>query len=298
MKALILGGSYFIGRTLVDLLNKSGWDLFVLNRGTKSEVIRGSAVQLIADRYNLNEMTKALGNTSFDVVFDLSGFDEKAVGISYSLLRNLTQHYVCLSSIAVCRMPYASLPITEEHKKCESEGDGIYGLKKWRAEQLLDENSYKSAPVSIVRLAYAYGPWDYRGRLQYLLERIQSRKPIIIRGSGENIVQVVFVADLVQLLMKIALNQNFYGQTVNFGSNELNTVNEIVEMAFAAIGQKERMIYVKEDAISEEEALPLPYVDRYADLSKINSIISLDFLTPIKIGIQQTIKHCKEGETS
>jgi len=249
---------------------------------------------LIADRYKINEMTKVLGNTSFDVVFDLSGFDEKAVGISYSLLKNLTRHYIFLSSIAVCRMPYASLPITEEHKKCESECDGIYGLKKWKAEQLLNKSICKSAPISTVRLTYAYGPWDYRGRLQYLLKRIRSRKPIIIRGSGENIAQIVFVADLAQLLMKITLNQNFYGQTVNFGSDELNTVNEIVEMAFVVVGQKERIIYIKEDALSEEEALPLPHVNRYADLSKIKSIISLDFLTPIKIGIQQTINGWKE----
>ena len=50
MKALVLGGSVFVGRRLVELLVAGGHDVTVLNRGRTATDLPDSVQRLTADR--------------------------------------------------------------------------------------------------------------------------------------------------------------------------------------------------------------------------------------------------------
>ena len=76
MKALVLGGSYFIGRALVETLVSEGFEVWILNRGTRKSTSDLGVRQLVADRHNYESLDTALKGRYFDVVYDLSGYDE------------------------------------------------------------------------------------------------------------------------------------------------------------------------------------------------------------------------------
>ena len=73
-KVLILGGSYFVGRKMVEYLAGRGYEATVLNRGTRPLSIEGVR-QICCDRNDGEGMKAALAGKVFDYVIDVSWQD-------------------------------------------------------------------------------------------------------------------------------------------------------------------------------------------------------------------------------
>ena len=73
-KILVTGGTTFVSKYVAKYFVNMGYEVYVLNRNTKSQV-RG--VKLIeGDRHNLNGILK---NLSFDAVADITAYNEKDI---------------------------------------------------------------------------------------------------------------------------------------------------------------------------------------------------------------------------
>jgi hypothetical protein len=79
-RALVLGGSVFVGRHLVDALVRRGAEVAVLNRGQTQSVLPDGVERLVADRTDAAQMSAALAGRRWDAVFDVSGFVMAAGG--------------------------------------------------------------------------------------------------------------------------------------------------------------------------------------------------------------------------
>ena len=66
MKSLVLGGSVFVGRHLVDLLQRQGHDVAVLNRGKTHTDLSSEVERLVADRTDLEQMGSVLADRQWD----------------------------------------------------------------------------------------------------------------------------------------------------------------------------------------------------------------------------------------
>jgi len=69
MKVLVIGGTLFIGKLLVEELLKEGHDVAVLHRKPKHDFGR-KVENLMADRNDAAALSEALRGRRFDVVFD------------------------------------------------------------------------------------------------------------------------------------------------------------------------------------------------------------------------------------
>ena len=89
MSSLVLGGSTFVGRRLVNLLTEAGQSVAVLNRGRTPSALPPDVRRLVADRTDVASMRAALDGTEWDAVYDISGFVMVAGGAPLSeLLRD------------------------------------------------------------------------------------------------------------------------------------------------------------------------------------------------------------------
>ena len=75
-KVLIMGGSYFIGRTLVDHMLGEGYDVFTVNRGSRP-VWDVRIQNLVCDREDKERLKQILRPHRFDYVVDVSGLKPK-----------------------------------------------------------------------------------------------------------------------------------------------------------------------------------------------------------------------------
>ena len=103
MNALVLGGSVFVGRHLVDALLRDGHDVAVLNRGLTAADLPAEVERIVADRTDREQMHDALADRSWDAVFDVSGFVMAAGGSDIEGLLDLLDgnvgRYVFVSSV-------------------------------------------------------------------------------------------------------------------------------------------------------------------------------------------------------
>jgi len=283
MNVLVLGGTYFIGRVLVELLIGKH-TVFTLNRGTREPSENVSLI--VADRRNYSEVKNGLQGRNFDVVIDLSGYNEDDVAIVLDSLDGRFGQYIFCSSIAVCSQPPVCWPITEDHSKCSSVVESEYGYNKWLAEQCLSRYSQKNnLPISVVRPVYVYGPYDQSRRMDYFFERISEGHPIIMSGTGENLVQFGYVYDLCKAIIAIIGNEAAYGQAFNISGRELVTINQLIDLVSSVIAMKADFRF---NASSQEEASALTSKHRFADIGKAEKVLGIIPETSLSDGIKTT----------
>lgn len=104
-KLLILGGTYFIGRKLVEVvLEHNEYEVYILNRGSRKAFEDSRVNYIIADRENPAQMKTALKEYEFDYIIDISCLNKSHADILFdSINKTKLRKAVFLSSSSVYR---------------------------------------------------------------------------------------------------------------------------------------------------------------------------------------------------
>jgi len=102
MKLLVLGGTRFLGRHVVEAAMARGHAVTIFTRG-RSAVPWGSRVEAIAGDRDpaIAPGLQALGEGQWDAVIDTSGYVPRVVGASAALLAPRVGRYLFVSSVSV-----------------------------------------------------------------------------------------------------------------------------------------------------------------------------------------------------
>src|SRR5262245_61383889 len=98
MKILILGGTIFLGRHLIDAALARGHDVTTFNRGQHNPDLYPEIEKLRGDR---SRDLAALNGRRWDVVIDTCGYVPGVVRKSAELLADAVEHYTFISSVSV-----------------------------------------------------------------------------------------------------------------------------------------------------------------------------------------------------
>src|SRR5688500_7748344 len=94
MKLVIIGGTRFVGRHLVEAALARNHEVTLFNRGTHSPVAR-DVETIVGDRYT--DLAK-LRDRRWDAVVDTCGYVPRAVTAAVEVLRDAIDRYVFISS--------------------------------------------------------------------------------------------------------------------------------------------------------------------------------------------------------
>ena len=204
MRALVLGGSRFLGPWLVEELVRCEHAVDVLNRGTTPAEFPPSVGRLYADRQDSQQVGAALAGRDYDVVYDVSGLAPPETQTTMELLRDRVGHYIYVSTSAVYERRWTA-PVTEDFPYNEVEGLA-YGRNKAATEQLLLK-AYRDIrfPVSVVRPWMVFGPGNsIPSREQLVFLRVQSGRPVFLPYNGYIHIQYGHVEDLARAMVMMA----------------------------------------------------------------------------------------------
>src|SRR5690242_21378726 len=98
MRLLILGGTIFLGRHLVEAAQARGHEVTLFNRGQHNPDLYPDVEKLRGDR---DGGLEALRGRRWDAVVDTSGYVPRVVRASAELLADAVEHYTFISSISV-----------------------------------------------------------------------------------------------------------------------------------------------------------------------------------------------------
>lgn len=232
---LVLGGSYFLGVSIIQNLLDKDFDVTVLNRGTRQSKFEKIVGQIICDRSDLKAMTAVLSDKNFEYIIDISGMNLKDVEISYETTKHMKSKYIFISSSAVYTPP-CSLPIKETDETGFNPFWKNYGTDKIDAENFLLNKSEKNGfELIILRPPYIYGENNYVYRESYVFERLLANKPIIYPKS-DCLIQFLYVDDLADAIFTLMTHGNLNDKIFNIGNEEGVSFKEWIHTCASAAG--------------------------------------------------------------
>jgi len=235
MQTLILGGSTFVGRRLVDLLVRQGHEVTVLNRGRTTSDLPPGVQRIVGDRTSTESMTQALAGTQWDSVIDVSGFVMAAGGGQFEdligLLDTNVGAYVFVSSI-MAYAPTGLMPWTED-QPLRDEPQTTYGGFKAHAEQvILERHTVTGFPGTIARPAAIYGPDNNILDMEAaMFLRLRRQLPILVPHGGLVTGSYGHVDDLCINLVELAMQPAAFGQVVNTTGQGCSSAEYVAQLA-------------------------------------------------------------------
>ena len=160
MRALVIGGSRFVGLHLVLELLKGGHQVAVLNRGVTPIDLPPEVERIAADRRNRDHMAPALASRRFDAVFDIVCEQTRDAEILAEALPGMG-HYVTCSGTRIYAIGDV-FPIREDAPLDPNPPpDSVGAVRLVCADILTDAGKVHGYPVTVLRPHRIYGPHNY-----------------------------------------------------------------------------------------------------------------------------------------
>lgn len=288
MKTLILGGSTFVGRRMVDLLVREGHGVSVLNRGRTSTALPEGVERIVGDRTSTESMRDALGGTEWDAVIDVSGFVMAAGGGQFeeliALLDGCVGSYVFVSSIMAYE-PSGVMPWTEDAATTSDPVTTYGGFKAHAERAILERHASTGFPGSIARPAAIYGPDNNIHDMETaMFLRLRRGLPILLPHEGLVTTSYGHVDDLCLNLREMAELPAARGAIVNI-TGQGASARAWTHLLAGVVGTEPNIIEV-----------PTGYTDRkplYGHLfgAKHHGILSTDKAATLGLTVERGIEH-------
>ncbi len=252
MKALVFGGSTFVGLRTVRELAARGHEVTVLNRGVTSVDLPPGVERVVADRTDNDSMKAALGGRQWDAVFDISGFvmvaGKSDLDFLIEMLDGNIGHYVYCSSI-MCYKGSGNMPWPETNAYNDDPKDTYGGFKAYTEKRLFEQHRKTGFPVTAVRPAAIYGPNNNIYDMEApMFLRLRRGLPILVPHEGLVTCSYGHVDDLVRFQIDVAGQDAARGEAFNL-TNEGVTTQYYVETLADIVGKPADIVYVPEDQI-------------------------------------------------
>jgi len=257
MKALFIGGTGTISTAIVKRLAADPmWEVWLLNRGNRKDVVPEGVNQIIADINDEADVAKKLEGMEFDVVSEFIGFVPAQVERDYRLFKGKTKQYIFISSASAYHKPAASYIITEGTTMANPHWE--YSRNKIACEEfLMKKYREEGFPVTIVRPSHTYdernvplGVHGNKGFFQ-VIKRMQEGKPVIIQGDGSSLWTVTFNSDFAVGYTGLMGNPHAIGEAFHITGDESLTWDQIYRTIADALGVELKAYHVASDFLSE-----------------------------------------------
>jgi 2'-hydroxyisoflavone reductase len=203
MNFLIIGGTRFQGRYLVDYLIKNGHNVTVFHKGSHSIGNRSGLTDIIGDRNNLDDLKK-LPVSEFDACIDTCAYFPWQIDILGKIIK--TKKYCLISSVYVYKNQFTHLSETSELVDTNDQSTiqltpENYGALKTACEKKV--RFYFGENCLIIRPAIIIGPGDHTERMSFWVRMALSNHLLLVPGNLERSIQFTDVRDLAEFIVKI-----------------------------------------------------------------------------------------------
>ena len=256
MKLLILGGTVFLGRHLVEAAQQRGHEITLFNRGQHNPELFPDVEKLRGDR---NDDLSALRGRRWDAVIDTCGYVPRVVRQSAQLLAGQVEHYTFVSSISV----YAefSQPHVDETAPVGTLADPTveqvtgetYGPLKALCEQAAEEAM--PGRVFTVRPGLIVGPHDPTDRFTYWPVRVAAGGAVLAPSRPDFPIEFTDVRDLAEWMVRMAEARKA-GVYNASGPSTPATLGGLLETSRTVSGSDARLVWVSEGFLQAQGVQP------------------------------------------
>ena len=303
--ALVIGGTRFIGRHLVEELLAHDYDVTIFNRGNHDNPFADDdrVAHVQGDRTNDSALEAAATDVDPGVVFDCVAYYPRDVRAATEIFAD-SDAYVYISSgdaygreeIPKREEETPMRPCTTEQETDES-GD-TYGNRKAEGDRAVVAAAERGVNAMSVRPCIVYGPYDYTERLDFWLDRVLTYDRLIVPGDGTNIWHRAYVEDVASAL-RIVAERGDPGEFYNVGDRRLVTLQEMVELIADVADEEIELVHAGPRELEAGGLSTDDYV-LYRDYPHVLSTAKLAALgwesTPLEEAMGRTLEEHEESD--
>ncbi len=267
LRVVVLGGTRFIGRAIVDELVGAGHEVTVVHRGKTEAEGLADVPHLHADRLDLGPVAGELAALDPEVVLDCAAFGATDADAVLAAFASPDVRLVVLSSMDTYRAYGAvhagtasdavpldeTSPVRPERYPYRGQMPGMDDYEKLEVEE-----RWLGRGATVCRLPMVTGPHDYQRRQEFVLRRVRAGRKEIPTGAGNGLLTHGDVADIaagVRLVME-ADRTTVGGEIFNFGERQTPPMVLRARQILAAAGADDvELVPVPDDALPPDLGL-------------------------------------------
>jgi 2'-hydroxyisoflavone reductase len=265
MRLLVLGGTSFVGRAIVEQALERGHELTLFSRGQTGADLFPDVERRTGDRAAGDYAS--LKGGSWDAVIDVSGYVPRHITQATDALDGAIGRYLFISTISVYDEtddggePDEDAPRLAPERGTEEITGDTYGPLKVACEDELSTRWKEQA--TIVRPGIVAGPWDPTDRFTYWVRRAARGGRVALTGRSDQPTQVVDSRDLARLV--VSLVEGDVAGTYNaVGPEGAVTLADLIGVCATAAGREVQVVEVP--AAGGSPGLPLVLDDPKHDV--------------------------------
>jgi nucleoside-diphosphate-sugar epimerase len=252
VRVIVLGGTWFVGRAIVDALVTAGHTPLVVHRGLAEPADLPDVEHLHGERDSWPARRADFAAFRPDAAIDVSAGNGIGAQAALSALPPGIR-LVALSSVDVYRAfegmrgrrQTDAVPLTEDCPLRETRY--LEGNPEW--ENLEVEEVYQAAGATILRLAAVYGEHDYQYRFEPVLRRVRAGRPRMPVGTGGFLFGRVYVGDVAQAVLAVLGNGRSAADVFNIVESRTAPMRLFYEQIVAAAGADLELVRVRDEAL-------------------------------------------------
>lgn len=262
MKLLVLGGTRFLGRHLVEQALERGHDVTLLHRGRSHSGLFPQAAHLLADR---DGDLSVLAGGRWDAAIDTSAYVPRQVHALGPVLGTRVGHYQLVSSISAYAgfnpgetdedAPTATLDDPATQALTGATYGGLKALCEQAAQALFGSRCLINRPGLLV------GPHDPTGRFTWWVQRLLRGGSVLAPGDPATPVQFIDARDaaawmLLQAERATAGVFNLTGPVPTATQPDPMTMGAFLDCARATLNPQATLEWVGEQYLLDEGVAP------------------------------------------
>jgi len=268
MKILVLGGTQFIGRHVVEKLIQARHDVTLLNRGKTAPGLFPDVSLIKADRESDNLKNIKDLQQNWDAVIDLSAYYPKDVSNLLENLKGYAGRYILCSTVSAyvaSSMEGPTSTIDEDsplractEKEASNTSMATYGQRKAECERVAMKQHSSGIPTIVIRPSIVYGAHDYTDRFAYWIWRSSQEKPFILPDDGLTITKRTYAPDLASTFVTCLKSSAAMGNAYNIAETDSLSFRDTIYHLGNHLGKKplDHAVSVSADLLLKEGVKP------------------------------------------
>jgi 2'-hydroxyisoflavone reductase len=257
VRILIIGGTRFVGRHLVEAALARNHEVTLFNRGKSNPGLFPQLETILGDR---EKDIERLNGHFWETAIDTSGYVPRLVRLSAEVLRDNVPHYVFISTVSVYEN-FGKLGITEsdpvgkiQNETTEEITGETYGPLKALCEQAVHD-IYGREGTLIVRPGLIVGPHDPTDRFTYWPVRVARGGEVLAPQAPEAPIQIIDVRDLAEFIIKL-IEENALGIYNSTGPDYELTLGKLLEVSKQVSGSDAKFNWASVDFLNQNDVQP------------------------------------------
>ncbi|MDE2149791.1 MAG: NAD-dependent epimerase/dehydratase family protein [Gammaproteobacteria bacterium] len=310
MRILVIGGTGFVGRHVVQSLADASHEIIVFHRGKTKSSLSPHVLVIHGDRRRLDESAEEFSRLRPEVVIDVNPYTGPDAAAVMRAFRDIAKRVVALSSGDVYRAyerfhraasePPDPIPLREDAPLRErfypyrSAASGPRDMR-YHYEKILVERAVLGEPRlpgTVLRLPMIHGPGDRQHRLFPYLKRMDDGRAAILLEKTQSEWRCTrgYVENVAAAVATVAADERAAGQIYNVGERDAPTETEWVTQIGGAGGWAGRVAAVDREFLPPHLAMPVDWRHHLVtDTSRLRE--QFNFIEPVSRdeGLRRTI---------